>query len=77
MSSADTFAMNIPSSTSPPTDISSYSRFMHEHTKRQMEAQGALPSERRQSTSTSSQQHGARSGRSSMTNGTSPSETST
>merc|ERR1712000_387688 len=72
MSSADTYSMNIPTSNSPPTDISSYSRFMHEHTKRQMQAQGALPSERRQSTSTTSQQHGAGSGRSSMTNGASP-----
>lgn len=25
-------------SPSPPTDISSYSRFMHQHTKRQMDA---------------------------------------
>ncbi|KXJ93055.1 hypothetical protein Micbo1qcDRAFT_160971 [Microdochium bolleyi] len=28
----------IPISASPPTDISSYARFMHQHTKRQMEA---------------------------------------
>ncbi|KAM0346153.1 hypothetical protein ACHAPU_005926 [Fusarium lateritium] len=27
----------------PPTNLSSYARFMHEHTKRQMEASGASP----------------------------------
>ncbi|KAH7489528.1 hypothetical protein FOMA001_g3472 [Fusarium oxysporum f. sp. matthiolae] len=27
----------------PPTNLSSYSRFMHDHTKRQMEASGASP----------------------------------
>ncbi|KAF4996792.1 hypothetical protein FGRMN_4268 [Fusarium graminum] len=27
----------------PPTNLSSYARFMHEHTKRQMEASGATP----------------------------------
>ncbi|KAF5021853.1 hypothetical protein F66182_6110 [Fusarium sp. NRRL 66182] len=27
----------------PPQNLSSYSRFMHDHTKRQMEASGASP----------------------------------
>ncbi|KAK8041393.1 hypothetical protein PG994_014400 [Apiospora phragmitis] len=40
MSSQDSYAsMSMPSSSPPPPqDISSYSRFMHQHTKRQMEA---------------------------------------
>ncbi|KAK8017442.1 hypothetical protein PG993_013768 [Apiospora rasikravindrae] len=40
MSSQDSFgSMSMPSSSPPPPqDISSYSRFMHQHTKRQMEA---------------------------------------
>ncbi|KAK8101772.1 uncharacterized protein PG998_006816 [Apiospora kogelbergensis] len=40
MSSQDSYgSMSMPSSSPPPPqDISSYSRFMHQHTKRQMEA---------------------------------------
>lgn len=37
---ADSYSMNIPASPPPPSDLSSYSRFIHDHTKRQMEAQG-------------------------------------
>ncbi|KAK7910784.1 hypothetical protein PG985_013265 [Apiospora marii] len=40
MSSSDSYgSMSMPSSSPPPPqDISSYSRFMHQHTKSQMEA---------------------------------------
>ena len=65
------YSISIPSSPPPPSDLSSYSRFMHDHTKRQMEAQGAFSPERH---STSSNRKGTASGSSSMTNGTSPSE---
>ncbi|KAJ1329547.1 hypothetical protein MN608_06283 [Microdochium nivale] len=48
MSSRDNL---IPVSASAPTDIPSYSRYMHQHTKRQMEA--ASQSSRRRSGNTS------------------------
>ncbi|KAL6849788.1 hypothetical protein ACO1O0_009333 [Amphichorda felina] len=67
---SDTYTINIPSSPPPPTDLSSYSRFMHDHTKRQMEAQGAFSEHK----SSSSARKGIASGSSSMTNGTSPSD---
>ncbi|KAF4977810.1 hypothetical protein FZEAL_5717 [Fusarium zealandicum] len=35
------FSASIPSSPPPPQNLSSYSRFMHAHTKRQMEASGS------------------------------------
>ncbi|KAL7931235.1 hypothetical protein V8C35DRAFT_310749 [Trichoderma chlorosporum] len=39
----DAFSVSIPSSSPPPPrSISSYSRFIHDHTKRQMQAFGAL-----------------------------------
>lgn len=67
---SDSYSINVPVSPPPPTDLGSYSRFMHDHTKRQMEAQGAFsdhkPSE--------SARNGTSSGSSSMTNGISPSE---
>ncbi|CAI6100436.1 hypothetical protein V2G26_008219 [Clonostachys chloroleuca] len=60
------FSVSIPIA-SPPQDLSSYARFMHDHTKRQMEAQGAFsvrkPGEGKSSVS---------SGASSMANGSSP-----
>lgn len=38
---------SIPSTAPPPQDLSSYSRFIHEHTKRQMRAFGADPNSSR------------------------------
>ena len=63
--SQDYSTVNIPNSPPPPQDLSSYARFMHDHTKRQMEASGAAPPRSRA---------GRGSVSSSMTNGTSPSE---
>ncbi|KAI9158759.1 hypothetical protein HJFPF1_06757 [Paramyrothecium foliicola] len=59
----DNYSMHIPVSARPPQNLSSYTRFIHDHTKRQMEAFGAMspePSSGRRSTS------------SSMTNGVAP-----
>lgn len=58
-SSQDNSAIVMPSS-SPPVSISSYARFMHEHTKRQMEAsQSSAPQSSSSSqTSTSSLSNG-------------------
>jgi len=67
------YSMSIPSSPPAPSDITSYSRFMHDHTKRQMEAQGAFSPERTSASSASGRgRQSTASGRSSMTNGTSP-----
>ncbi|KAI1853759.1 hypothetical protein JX265_003907 [Neoarthrinium moseri] len=38
MSSQDYSTVSMPFSPSPPTDLPSYARFMHQHTKKQMEA---------------------------------------
>ncbi|KAI1117319.1 hypothetical protein F5Y14DRAFT_403967 [Nemania sp. NC0429] len=38
MSARGTFNISIPNNMSPPHDLTSYSRSMHSHTKRQMEA---------------------------------------
>jgi hypothetical protein len=38
MSARDSISMSIPASPPPPASILSYSQFMHQHTKRQMEA---------------------------------------
>ncbi|KAL7949151.1 hypothetical protein V8C42DRAFT_313463 [Trichoderma barbatum] len=61
----DAYTVSIPTSPPPPQSISSYSRFIHDHTKRQMQAFGALSptisgSSNRTSVDTS------------MTNGTAP-----
>ena len=69
---SDNYSMSIPTSTSAPTDLTSYSRFMHDHTKRQMEAQGAYSAEHTASASSTRGRSSTTSGRSSMTNGTSP-----
>lgn len=63
--SAD-YSVSIPIS-SPPQNLSSYARFMHEHTKRQMEAQGSFPESKAGSGKSS-----VSSGHSSMVNGSSP-----
>ncbi|KAH6686267.1 hypothetical protein F5X68DRAFT_208649 [Plectosphaerella plurivora] len=36
----DSYSVSIPVSPPPPSDINSYQRFMHQHTKKQMEAAG-------------------------------------
>ncbi|UNI19111.1 hypothetical protein JDV02_005327 [Purpureocillium takamizusanense] len=38
----DSYPISIPDSPPPPQSISTYSRFMHDHTKRQMESFGAI-----------------------------------
>ncbi|KAI0119993.1 hypothetical protein GGR51DRAFT_495874, partial [Nemania sp. FL0031] len=38
MSSRGAFTISVPTNMSPPHDLASYSRSMHSHTKRQMEA---------------------------------------
>ncbi|KAH7166198.1 hypothetical protein EDB81DRAFT_781713 [Dactylonectria macrodidyma] len=43
----EAYSISIPISAPPPQNLSSYSRFMHDHTKRQMQAFGANPSSRR------------------------------
>lgn len=64
------YAVSIPVSPTPPTNLSSYSRFIHEHTKRQMEAQGAMTD---RMSGSSTRTAGSR-GSSTTTNGISPSE---
>jgi hypothetical protein len=64
----DNYSASIPMSPPPPQNLSSYSRFMHDHTKRQMEASGAILS------GPSIGHTAPASGASSMTNGTSPSD---
>lgn len=71
MPGAADHSISIPTSLPAPSDINSYSRFMHDHTKRQMQAQGAFPPEHT-SGSSSHGRKGANSTSSSMTNGTSP-----
>ncbi|RFU79911.1 hypothetical protein TARUN_2307 [Trichoderma arundinaceum] len=61
----DAFTVSIPSSPPPPQSISSYSRFIHDHTKRQMQAFGAMTSS--SSSATRSSSIGT-----SMTNGAAP-----
>ncbi|UKZ94112.1 uncharacterized protein TrAFT101_008999 [Trichoderma asperellum] len=61
----DAYTVSLPAP-SPPQSISSYSRFIHDHTKRQMQAFGALSSS---SSSTSSR---SSVGGTSMTNGAAP-----
>lgn len=58
--------MSIPVSPPAPQDISTYSRFIHDHTKRQMEAFGGSPPPRSSTSSVGSRHKGA--------NGTSPTE---
>ncbi|KAK0392224.1 hypothetical protein NLU13_1721 [Sarocladium strictum] len=55
----------VPNSPPPPQDLSSYARFMHDHTKRQMEASGAVAP--RSGGRAAGPTHA-------MTNGTSPTE---
>ncbi|KAL6402556.1 hypothetical protein AUP68_15038 [Ilyonectria robusta] len=43
----EAYSVSIPMSVPPPQNLSSYSRFMHDHTKRQMQAFGANPGSRR------------------------------
>ncbi|KAH0493790.1 hypothetical protein TgHK011_000441 [Trichoderma gracile] len=64
-SSQDAFNVSIPQSPPPPQSISSYSRFIHDHTKRQMQAFGGLSSSNSGSRNRSSVG-------TSMTNGTAP-----
>ena len=66
MPGPDNYTISIPSSPPPPTDLSSYSRLMHDHTKRQMEAQRTYPD---QKAATGRQGGGGGSTSSSMTNG--------
>ena len=37
----DNYSIHLPMSARPPQNLSSYTRFIHDHTKRQMEAFGA------------------------------------
>ncbi|KAK1833279.1 hypothetical protein QBC39DRAFT_370159 [Podospora conica] len=67
MSARDSFSTSM--SPSPPSDIGSYSRYMAQHTKRQMEA-ASTTSPRRSSTASSS---GGGGGPSAMPNGVSSS----
>ncbi|KAJ6438658.1 thiol-specific monooxygenase [Purpureocillium lavendulum] len=64
----DSYTISIPVSPPPPQSISTYSRFMHDHTKRQMESFGAITPSGGSRGSTSS------SAGSSLTNGVGPSE---
>ncbi|KAI2643427.1 hypothetical protein GGS21DRAFT_496313 [Xylaria nigripes] len=47
MASRGTYTFAMPANVSPPVDLASYSRSMHSHTKRQMEAANISPSRRR------------------------------
>ncbi|KAI1754472.1 hypothetical protein F4782DRAFT_492625 [Xylaria castorea] len=69
MSSRGTYTISMPANMSPPIDLASYSRSMHSHTKRQMEAANISASSRRRS-------HEQNSPVSSMPNGTSSSPSS-
>ncbi|KAI0801711.1 hypothetical protein GGR55DRAFT_667658 [Xylaria sp. FL0064] len=46
MSSRGTYTISMPANMSPPHDLKSYSRSMHSHTKRQMEAANMSSSRR-------------------------------
>ncbi|KAG6034548.1 hypothetical protein E4U41_006493 [Claviceps citrina] len=48
----ESYSMVMPVSPPPPRSLTSYAQFMHDHTKRQMEASGSMPA--RSSTSSSS-----------------------
>ncbi|KHN94645.1 uncharacterized protein MAM_07551 [Metarhizium album ARSEF 1941] len=48
----ESYTITIPNSPPPPRSLSTYSQFIHDHTKRQMEASGA--SSTRSSTSSAS-----------------------
>ncbi|KAG5927237.1 hypothetical protein E4U42_002432 [Claviceps africana] len=50
----DSYSMAMPSSPPPPQSLTSYSQFIHEHTKRQMEANGSLSARSSTSSTTSS-----------------------
>ncbi|KAI1310093.1 hypothetical protein F5Y03DRAFT_49543 [Xylaria venustula] len=69
MSSRGAYTISMPANMSPPHDLTSYSRSMHSHTKRQMEAANMSSSRRRSSPSQNSPV-------SSMPNGTSSSASS-
>ncbi|KAK8135449.1 hypothetical protein PG984_003389 [Apiospora sp. TS-2023a] len=74
MSSSDSYgSMSMASSSpSPPQDISSYSRFMHQHTKRQMEAASRSSHRRGGRSSQNSSTPAMPNGVSSSTDGSSP-----
>lgn len=61
----DSYSVSVPNSPPPPQDLSSYSRFIHDYTKRQMEASGSPPPQKTDPRSKAS---------GSMTNGISPTE---
>ncbi|PNY24274.1 Uncharacterized protein TCAP_05799 [Tolypocladium capitatum] len=62
---ASSYAMAMPVSPPPPQSLSTYSRSMHDHTKRQMESFGAVAPPR---------SSGSTSASSSLTNGVAPAE---
>ncbi|KAF5005627.1 hypothetical protein FDECE_7949 [Fusarium decemcellulare] len=64
---SEAYTVSMPLSPTPPQNLSSYARFMHAHTKRQMEASGANPPSYNSSARLS--------GSSTMTNGASTSPT--
>ncbi|KAI0408114.1 hypothetical protein F4802DRAFT_550544 [Xylaria palmicola] len=68
MSSRGSYTISMPSNMSPPHDLASYSRSMHSHTKRQMEA--ANMSSTRRGSGGSGGNHSQTSPVSSMPNGT-------
>ncbi|KAG5978764.1 hypothetical protein E4U55_005967 [Claviceps digitariae] len=49
----DSYTISMPSSPPPPRSLTSYSQFIHEHTKRQMEANGSLSARSSTSSTTS------------------------
>ncbi|KAI1736211.1 hypothetical protein F4680DRAFT_432948 [Xylaria scruposa] len=53
MSSRGAYTISMPTTMSPPVDLASYSRIMHSHTKRQMEAANISASSRRRQRSQS------------------------
>ncbi|KAI0969744.1 hypothetical protein F4678DRAFT_152526 [Xylaria arbuscula] len=68
MSSRGAYTISMPANMSPPHDLTSYSRSMHSHTKRQMEAANMSSSRRRsptQNAPVSSMPNGTSSGSSS------------
>ncbi|RDA86521.1 hypothetical protein CP532_1915 [Ophiocordyceps camponoti-leonardi (nom. inval.)] len=54
------YPVSLPSSPPPPQSLTTYSRFMHDHTKRQMESFGAI----RSPSSSHSSSHASNSARS-------------
>ncbi|CAM1508437.1 Fc.00g052850.m01.CDS01 [Cosmosporella sp. VM-42] len=67
MPASSDYSVSIPISPPPPQDLSSYARFMHDHTKRQMEASNNASSSPRRSSGRHAQPVG-----SAVTNGISP-----